>query len=249
MKRVVLLVSALALLIPTIASAQDDESHWGVAVSVKPKWKAADNLKALWDAEQAIDIESSDFSIGVARGKTLGGDWNLNFIRKNFKDGSTVDNTELQCDFGPGVPCLRFGEFKTLRNVKLTGIEAVKFIKFANIKDRVQIGLNVGGGFGTLQGDVDVVKFDVNQACNNRGCTFTPTQQSFTVDADGEICDGSDDECDNALFVLSRFPLGKVELAVGAIVAPGLKIRVAGGFDFPGQNVFNLTGIYLFGAN
>ena len=41
---------------------------------------------------------------------------------------------------------------------------------------------------------------------------------------------------------------GKVEIAVAAIVVPGLKIRASGGFDFPGYTVFSLTGVILFGA-
>jgi hypothetical protein len=43
------------------------------------------------------------------------------------------------------------------------------------------------------------------------------------------------------------FPLGKVEAAVAVIVAPGLKVRASGGFNFPGKAVFRLTGVYLFG--
>ena len=43
-------------------------------------------------------------------------------------------------------------------------------------------------------------------------------------------------------------PLGKIELAVGAIVAPGLKIRVSGGFNMPGVPAIGGTVVYLFGA-
>jgi hypothetical protein len=244
MIRRVLLLAVAVLLSSSAAFAQDDQSHWGVAVNVNPTWKVPSNLKMLWDGE-IVDIKSQDFAIGIARGKTLGGDWSVNYVRKNFKDGSFVDSTEVRCNQqAPG--CFTDGSKKTLRSVKLSGIEAIKFIKIANIKDRVQIGLNVGGGIGSLSGDVDVIEYDTSVSCGNTGCRGTQTQRAFTVDAGAEICDGGD--CDRALFALPKFALGKVELAVGFIVAPGLKIRAAGGLDFPGTSMFNISGVYLFGA-
>jgi hypothetical protein len=39
-----------------------------------------------------------------------------------------------------------------------------------------------------------------------------------------------------------------VQAAVAVIVAPGLKVRFAGGIDFPGTNRFSISGVYLFGA-
>jgi len=47
---------------------------------------------------------------------------------------------------------------------------------------------------------------------------------------------------------LSVVPLGKVQAAVGVLVAPGLKIRAQGGFDFPGYEKFSVAGVYLFGS-
>lgn len=44
-------------------------------------------------------------------------------------------------------------------------------------------------------------------------------------------------------------PIGRVELAVAVIVAPGVKVRVAGGFNYPGVNTVSVTGIYLFGGD
>lgn len=244
-RRAVLL--ALALLVPASLFAQDT-SHWGVAVAVNPTWKVPSNLKVLFNGDTAIDIKSQDFSIGIARGKTLGGDWSVSYIRKNFKDGSFADNTEVECNtFVTG--CFTSGTRRTLHGVTLSGIEAIKFIKIANIKDRVQIGLNVGGGIGSLKGDVEVREFDVAVSCNNRGqCTGTQTQKVSTVDAGSEVCGADGSDCEQALFALPRFPLGKVEIAAGVVVMPGLKVRVSGGLDFPGQSVFRLTGVYLIGA-
>jgi hypothetical protein len=233
------LVLALVLLLPTSVFAQD-ESHWGVAVSMTPNWKVPDKFKMFFDAETSMDIKSKDFSIGIARGRTLGGDWSVSYVKKSFKDGSFADSTEVQCDnFVPG--CFTFGSRRTLRDVTVTGIEAVKFIPFATIKDRVQIGLNVGGGIGSLKGSLDVREFDVVTTCNNQGrCTGRQTETAFTADVKDE---------DNGLYALPMYPLGKVEIAAGVILAPGLKVRVSGGLDFPGTRMFAITGVYLIGAN
>ena len=235
-KRVLLL--AIMWLLPASGFAQD-ESHWGVAVSITPKWKVPDRFKFVFDA-QTIDITSQDFSIGIARGRTLGGDWSVSYVRKNFKDGSYSDDTEVSCDdFGvPG--CFRQGSRRTLNNGTLSGIEALKFISFGTIKERVQIGMNVGGGIGSLKGDLEVREFDVDVTCPQGRCTGRQREDVFTVDVNDE---------DNRLYPLPVYPLGKVEVAVGVILAPGLKVRASGGLDFPGTRTFAITGVYLIGAN
>jgi hypothetical protein len=234
-KRVLLL--AFTVLVPVSVSAQDT-SHWGVAVRVSPTWKVPSNFKVLFDA-QTVDIKSQDFSIGIARGRARGGDWSVSYVRKNFKDGSTADNTETTCDdFVAG--CFRNGSVRTLSGVTLTGIEAVKFISFGTIKDRVQIGMNVGGGIGSLKGHQEIREFDVDVTCAGPRCTGRQRETVFGADVK---------DADNQLYALPVYPLGKVELEVGVIVAPGLKVRVGGGLDFPGQNMFHVTGVYLIGAN
>jgi hypothetical protein len=42
-------------------------------------------------------------------------------------------------------------------------------------------------------------------------------------------------------------PLGRLELAVAAIVMPGLKVRASGGINYPGVATFTVGGVYLFG--
>ena len=41
--------------------------------------------------------------------------------------------------------------------------------------------------------------------------------------------------------------LGRVELAGAFTVRPDLKIRVSGGFNFPGTQVFSIDAMYFFG--
>jgi hypothetical protein len=131
--------------------------------------------------------------------------------------------------------CFQSGETLTTRGVKLNGIEALKFISFGTIKQRVQIGLVAGGGVGTLSGTIERRQFSVEQIPLFNTQAGRQVQTITTEDG-------------KELFPLSYVPIGKVEIAVGAIVAPGLKIRAAGGLDFPGYNKFNLSAVYLFGS-
>ena len=43
----------------------------------------------------------------------------------------------------------------------------------------------------------------------------------------------------------SLVPLMKLEIAGTGIVAPGLKLRVSGGFSMPGHHTFGITASYL----
>ena len=51
-----------------------------------------------------------------------------------------------------------------------------------------------------------------------------------------------------ALFFSKWVPVGDLQAAAAVIVARGVKVRVAGGIGWPGDHVFTLSGVYLFGA-
>jgi hypothetical protein len=233
MKRIVYLL-VLSLLLPTAALAQDT-SHWGVAASFVPEWTVPSNFKILFDAEE-VDVRGTDFSIGIARGRTLGGDWNLSYIRRTLKEGSTTSDVSVECGFFSN-GCFQDGTVRTVRNATLSGIQAVKFINFATIKGRVQIGMNLGGGVGTLEGELEEREFSAEfVSSSNAGSIGRQREEVSIVPA-------------KELFMLSTVPLGIVEIAAGVILAPGVKLRVAGGLNFPGSSKFSVTGVYLIGAN
>jgi hypothetical protein len=47
---------------------------------------------------------------------------------------------------------------------------------------------------------------------------------------------------------ITTIPLGNVEAAVAVLIAPGLKVRVSSGFNFPNSQVFSVTANYLIGS-
>jgi hypothetical protein len=232
LRQAITALAAALILLPASVFAQD--SHWGVAFSITPKWTVPSRFNTIFDAE-AQDLESTDFSIGIARGQAQRGDWSVSYFRKSFKNGAAVSSVSTECGLGGTSGCFASGESRILRGVTLSGVEALKFIPFVTIKRRVQIGLTVGGGVGTLDGTLENHDFSVEQIPPFNRPNFRQTELVTTEDA-------------KELFPLSVVPLAKVEIAAGVLVAPGLKIRASGGLDFPGQNMFRVTAVYLFGS-
>lgn len=220
------------------AHAQSAEDRWGVTGTFVPKWAAMDDLKILWDDAQSLDYEGSEFRIGLLRGKHLGGDWSVTYLQRNVKEGSTIDSTSTSP--GPSGQPLRYGSFYTVGQtpVKIRGIEGQKFSPLATIKNRAQIGLVFGGGIGWYHGQMTARNYDVTYS-NGPPPTFplivTQKETATVVEA-------------KDVFAISFVPLGRIELAGAALVAPGLKIRVSGGFSFPNTQVFAVTVNYLFGV-
>ena len=110
------------------------------------------------------------------------------------------------------------------RGVILTGVEAHKFTPFATIRDRVQIGLDYGAGAGVLEGVADSLAED------GTAMEAVPVQDVLNLRG------------------VELMPIARVELAAAVIAAPGLKVRVKGGINFPGMQTFSVSVNYLFGA-
>jgi len=223
------------------AEAQSATPRWGVTGTFVPTWNVLSDLKIMWNDAQSIDYKGSEFRIGLLRGSDLGGDWSVTYLQKNVKQESIIDATETFDAFGTGVP-VRQGSLYLIepanQPVKIRGIEGQRFSPLATIKNRAQIGLVFGGGIGWYQGTMTEHAFDVETSFGpppNFGPTVTQTETITEVQA-------------KDVYVLEFVPFGRIEVAAAAILAPGLKVRVSGGFNFPATQVFSITVNYLFGA-
>ena len=216
----------LVLLAPSVAMAQT--SHWGVTGAFTPTWQVPTQLAKLFDG--TVDITGAEFTIGIARGRDLGGDWGVSYVRKTLSDGSRIEKFESEC-FSNG--CFETGTSVRTRGVALSGVKVHKFVPFGTIKNRVQIGLNVAGGVGQFTGNLETLEREVEPSADFR--TVRPTETLTTEPA-------------SELVPVSVVPLGDLEAAVAVIVAPGLKLRAQGGLNFPGYRTFSVTAVYLFGA-
>lgn len=230
--RSLLFLAVLTVLIPGTAFAQgQNKSYWGVGASFTPKWVGDPRFTELFVSENDGDIEGTEFSFGLVRGSTRGGDVGVSFVRKPFKD-TTLTSLDEECS---GSSCYRNSETQSFRNVFVQGVEVHGFINFVTIKNRVQIGINVAGGIGSVKGTIEETSEFESR--------ITLPNGQVIVDTDREVITSPATDV-----MFKYFPLGKVEVEAAMIVTPAFKIKFAGGMNIPSVSTFRIAAVYLIGA-
>jgi hypothetical protein len=237
-RRVALLagvVIAIFGVAPRAEAQAADQSRWGVHVSFVPTWKGNDSLsESLQWAPEGLRHEGSEFLIGFVKGTTRGGDWGVSYVRKPIKD-STTTSTQTDSFCPTPTNCVtQVDEFtQAIHDVVVDGVEAHFFLPFAKFADRVQLGVNLGGGVGFSSGTVTSTE-TVRRTNTNPPATTTEVftdEQEAAGDVIGETV-----------------ALIKAEFQAAFVVAPGLKLRVAVGLNAPSVAAFRVGVSYLFGA-
>jgi hypothetical protein len=236
--------AAAALLLaalPDPASAQG-EKRWGVVVSFAPTWTANENLQTrlLWAPEDFPAHVGSELAVGVARANVRGGGWSISFVRKRLEDRSvTVTDSGTDC-FNPpaNTQCFSFNSTSTttLQDVLADGVEVDFFIPFVRIRDRVAIGVNVGGGIGFSSGTVT----------EEGSFTSTFTNPPFPPQTETETFSDTYPASDE---VIGRFVLFvKAEIKASVRLVGGLRVFGAAGLNAPSTFAARVGVVYLFGA-
>ena len=206
-------------------------SHWGVSGAWAPRWESIDRL-----TEKTMDwigpIEGREFTIGIVRGSTRGGEWGVSFVQKPFEDGTSMTEVEASCDNGA---CFSTSTSTVMRDVQLRGVEFHWFRPFGTIANRLQIGLNLAGGIARPEGTIE-----------RTSVTNVTFENPFTGEVFEDTFSNSfEDAADE--FLYPYIALFKIEAQAAIIVAPAFKIKVAGGVSNPGAGVW-VGFTVLFGA-
>ncbi len=225
-------VGFLLLAVPTFAQ---EKSSWGLSVAFVPSWEVPSSFDVVF-ADEPVDVNGSEFRVGIVRGSDLGGDWGISFVQKSVSDTSTLGEPVAECFRVLG--CGRQGSSYVLDEVSLVGVEVHKYVPFTTIRERVQIGMTFGGGIVRVNGQATELTYDPFITADN-GIILGASDRPPTV----REVDASE------LFrrITEVLPLGRLEFTVAAILAPGLKVRASSGIDFPEAHVVNLSISYLFG--
>jgi hypothetical protein len=260
------IIAVVLLASSSTARAQNPPTSWGVVGTFVPEWHIPpplETIAALHFSEDDIAIDKQnlqgiEFRLGVARGRARSGDWGVSFLRRTFDDVATAGISGGGCIGNlAALQCEDFGTELTRRNVLLSGVEAYKFMPFVTIAERVQVGLNVAGGFGFMSGNVDTKTTNTKYTCAFPPGVFPEPEGSdepFAACKGGTISNVRTIETGRSTADVSRIlksdskmlPIGKVELGAAVIAGPRVKVRVAGGFSYPGVNAVSISGVYFF---
>jgi hypothetical protein len=200
----------------------EEPSHWGVSASFTPTWKIPSAISSkIVDKGGALTVQGPEFTVGFVHGRSTGGDWGISYVRESIKDGSTGHDSKQNC-FSNG--CLDASTFATTQNVRLSGVEAHIFLPFGLIKERVQIGINLGGGAAKISGNLLETEHKVNTTFNPQTgqVTGTPTTVMSTKLVTDEIS-------------IKTAPMAHIGVVVAVLARPDPKIRWEGGVVLPGQ--------------
>jgi hypothetical protein len=212
------IVAAVGLLgFPLSAAAQIDDTSWGITGGFSPQWSVPGGVLAdLFDAS-ALDVKGPEFRLGVIRGTTLGGEWGISLIHKRLSRESTIaiEGSDSLVNV-------------VADDAEMLGVEVHRFFPFGTIGNRVQIGVNLGGGIAQLRGFVT-------------GAYVSATQANFTLPF-SEAFEVTDREID-------YLPLGRAEIAAAVLAGERLKVRFSGGFNMPGFQVISVSLSYLLGQD
>ena len=206
------MILGLALAAPAAA-----QTSWGLSLAVTPSWETGPGINHLFSADK-IDMQGSEFRLGMVRGQDRGNDWGLAFVRTTIDNNSSLDVDVTPCGRGN---CGTF--LRTIEPTRLTGFEFHYYEGIKTWRDRYQIGTVGAVGLGWLRGNI-----------YKRTTSDTGDSESYAVKA-GELFPPTN----------SVMPLLRIEIAGTALVVPGLKVRASGGFSMPGYHTFGLTFMYL----
>ena len=109
LRQIAILCLGALLALPTLVAAQPnaatDPSRWGVAVGFIPSFEISGGSSAIGKlaevmfdrGDEGLDVKGSDFRIGIVRGRRLGGEWGVSYIRRSFDKDSTQGGTSEFC--------------------------------------------------------------------------------------------------------------------------------------------------------
>jgi hypothetical protein len=252
---------ALAQIVDRPPTQPRPQSHWGVRASFAPRWSTPESWGRLIFGDVEPDlapvVKGTDWSIGVVRARPLGFEFGLSMTRKTISQDYVIPENHAY-----GFNNETFISVITntgLENVEITGVESHVVIPAARAGERVQIGVLLGGGIGTIPSarvhrTIEGPPFF--STCPNFSLPLTspPPGGGFVQDDRGNcvpVAPGSRVGTTTTSFreiwpFEQLWLLIKTQLAVDVQVAGPLKLRFAGGLNFPSAQYIGVEAVYLF---
>ncbi len=226
---------------PSSLPSDSKVSHWGVLVSGSRSWYLPSSITSKVASDGGgLTVVGSQFTIGIVRGRTMSGDWGVTFVHQPVKNGSNAFSNDTQCGFTNGPiagGCFNTSSAGITQGVKMTGVEVHKFVPFALIAQRFQIGLEFGVGIAKLSGTVQKTSSDVTNVITN------PRNGQMTAILTTTVTNE-----DVSAELPSKVPIGRLTVVGAVILNANTKLRWEGGMLFPGESFSTFAVTFLFGA-
>ena len=244
---------------PVAAQSTTDKSLWGITGSLIPQWRTSPGVNKILFQDDDVRLRGSEFEVGIVRGRVSSGDWGVSFFRKSFSSESRVEGILGESCFGTTVlvngvqtgtlDCRRLSFSQHPSELTLTGVEIHKFLPFATINRRAQVGINVAAGIAQARGGFERTTYETQLTRSAQGSSPLGIIGDVTGPESTHITSVEQTAFSELLrWQTETIPLGRFELAAAAIINSHVKIRASGGLNLPGIHSFALSAIYLFGS-
>lgn len=235
---VVVLFAVLAFSVQE-ASAQVPEkggSSWGITVDATPHWEVMPFLEKYVDDD--LDFSGRDLRVGIVRGRTLGGDWGVSFIRTNIDNGSSITSNDTSSYCANNcVEIGMVGDSYHFVDASFTGVEVHKYFPFVTIKDRVQVGMNLGAGALWIRGTADKSSVRPQVTFDNGDIDAQAITEISRIPAR----DVFEDYLGTAIL-----PIVRLEAVLGLVLTENFKVKVGTGLNLPFQHRVTVGAVWLF---
>lgn len=212
-------------------------SSWGVSVDATPRWEAMRLLERF--VEDDVDLSGRDLRVGVVRGKAVEGDWGVSFVWASIDKGSSIkSNSTYSYCMNENCSEVGVGNRFYFVDASFVGLEVHKYIPFVTINDRVQVGVNLGGGALWPRGTAE--KHEVRPQVTIR------KDGGFDLRAITEVSRVSARDVFKDRVGTAILPTARVEGVLGIVVTDNLKLKLASGVNFPSQHRVTVGAVWLF---
>jgi hypothetical protein len=245
------------IVVTAVTAIQGAPRFWGITGGFLPDSRVPSSLySSLFNAERA-DLRGSEFRVGIVRGWQEGRDWGVSLVLKRLKNGSSLVRAGYAGDV------LARTTYQVTGSIWAAGAEVHTFLPFLRLGRGARIGVLLGAGMSTdYSGDVERQTEGTIYTTNPRnGGTLTtvPTGpgyiQGYRADV-LEVGPGQTVVVDLATpanlhvsgWDLDAQLLARAELGATFALPQRLKLRVSGGFNFPGLVGVNVEIARFFGG-
>jgi hypothetical protein len=242
-------------------------SYWGVLGGAAPFWFTphwSEFFRNL-TPEAPFTMKGRDFRIGLTKGRPLGKEFGISFVRKSWTEFSFVREGRGAFVSSPGSvlgvePLAPRVTLSQIEPVQIPGLEFHSFVPIDKIGSRVQLGGLFGFGAARVPDAVIQKRIEgppyLATATILDGFRTLPAAGGFVLDEDGQAfpvapgqtgataTTGATEISPLGSFLL----LARAQIAADVLVAAPFKIRFSAGFNYPGAQLFGIEAVYMFGT-